>query len=323
MAEKKYKVLVTDASIRPEGLEMLEAVASLTILQSYSPEAEVVRAVQGADAILARTSVISEAVIRASPKLKIVSRHGVGVDNVDVDACTRHGVMVTITGDANSQAVSEHAFSCFLAVARKVTLANRHVREGEWNRDLFIGIELYGKVLGIIGLGRIGTRLAKQAAGFDMEVLAYDPYLDAGAVQNSNVTLVDLPTLLQRADFISLHLPLTTETRHIIGVAELAAMKPAAILVNTARGGLIDEAALYQALINEVIAGVALDVFEQEPLPEGHPLTKLDNILLSPHVAGQTEESLIRMSVGAAQNILAVFNGQVPPFVVNREVLEK
>ena len=323
MAEKNYKVLVTDASIRPEGLAMLEAVASLTILQSYSSEAEVVRAVEGADAILARTSVISEAVVSASSRLKIVSRHGVGVDNVDVDACTRHGVMVTITGDANSQAVSEHAFSSFLAVARKVAFANSHVRAGEWNRDLFIGVELYGKVLGIIGLGRIGTRLAKQAAGFDMEVLAYDPYVDAGAVQNSNVTLVDLVTLLHRADFISLHLPLTTETRHIIGPAELAAMKPLAILVNTARGGLIDESALYQALANEIIAGVALDVFEQEPLPVGHPLTQLDNILLSPHVAGQTEESLIRMSVSAAENILAVFNGQVPPFVVNPEVLKK
>jgi D-3-phosphoglycerate dehydrogenase len=323
MSAKAFNVLITDASIRPEGIEMLEAVASLTVLQSYTPEAGIIEAAREADAILARAAVISEAVIQAAPKLKIVSRHGVGVDNVDVAACTRQGVLVSITGDANSEAVSEYAFGLLLAVARKVAQANAHIRAGQWNRDLFIGLELYGKVLGIIGLGRIGSRLGRHAAGFDMEVLAYDPYVDANAAQAAGIALVDLETLLRRADFISLHMPLTDETRHLIGPAELALMKSSAILVNTARGGLIDEAALYETLLNKRIAGAALDVFETEPLSQGNRLATLDNLLCSPHVAGQTEESLLRMSVDAAENILRVFRGETPLGIVNPEVLDQ
>jgi D-3-phosphoglycerate dehydrogenase len=323
MSAKTFNVLITDASIRPEGIEMLEAVASLTVLQSYTPEAGIIEAAREADAILARAAVISEAVIQAAPKLKIVSRHGVGVDNVDVAACTRQGVLVSITGDANSEAVSEYAFGLLLAVARKVAQANAHIRAGQWNRDLFIGLELYGKVLGIIGLGRIGSRLGRHAAGFDMEALAYDPYVDANAAQAAGIALVDLETLLRRADFISLHMPLTDETRHLIGPAELALMKSSAILVNTARGGLIDEAALYETLLNKRIAGAALDVFETEPLSQGNRLATLDNLLCSPHVAGQTEESLLRMSVDAAENILRVFRGETPLGIVNPEVLDQ
>jgi D-3-phosphoglycerate dehydrogenase len=323
MSAKAFNVLITDASIRPEGIEMLEAVASLTVLQSYTPEAGIIEAAREADAILARAAVISEAVIQAAPKLKIVSRHGVGVDNVDVAACTRQGVLVSITDDANSEAVSEYAFGLLLAVARKVAQANAHIRAGQWNRDLFIGLELYGKVLGIIGLGRIGSRLGRHAAGFDMEVLAYDPYVDANAAQAAGIALVDLETLLRRADFISLHMPLTDETRHLIGPAELALMKSSAILVNTARGGLIDEAALYETLLNKRIAGAALDVFETEPLSQGNRLATLDNLLCSPHVAGQTEESLLRMSVDAAENILRVFRGETPLGIVNPEVLDQ
>ena len=216
---------------------------------------------------------------------------------------------------------SEYAFGALLAVARKTAQAKAHIKGGAWERSLFIGVELQGKVLGIIGLGRIGVRLAKHAAGFEMEVLAYDPYVDAEGTQNDQVTLVDLETLLRRADFISLHLPLTPETKHIIGRAEFELMKPATLLVNPARGELVDEAALYQALTSRRIAGAALNVFEQEPLPADHPLIQLDNVLYSPHIAGQTEESLVRMSIGAAENILHVFRGQVPPFVVNPEVL--
>ncbi|HEX9922284.1 MAG TPA: hydroxyacid dehydrogenase [Anaerolineae bacterium] len=323
MSAKAFNVLITDASIRPEGIEMLEAVASLTVLQSYTPEAGIIEAAREADAILARAAVISEAVIQAAPKLKIVSRHGVGVDNVDVAACTRQGVLVSITGDANSEAVSEYAFGLLLAVARKVAQANAHIRAGQWNRDLFIGLELYGKVLGIIGLGRIGSRLGRHAAGFDMEALAYDPYVDANAAQAAGIALVDLETLLRRADFISLHMPLTDETRHLIGPAELALMKSSAILVNTARGGLIDEAALYETLLNKRIAGAALDVFETEPLSQGNRLATLDNLLCSPHVAGQTQESLLRMSVDAAENILRVFRGETPLGIINPEALDQ
>lgn len=322
MSQKAHRVLITDAAIQPEGVAMLEAVAEVTILPSYQSEADLVKAAESVDAILARTAVISEAVIRASSKLKIVSRHGVGVDNVDLAACTACGVMVTITGDANSQAVSEYAFGSILAAARKIPLANAHVKGGNWDRTLFVGTEMQGKTLGIVGLGRIGTRLVRQATGFDMDVLAYDPYVTADSLQAENVTLVDLETLIRQADFVSLHMPLTPETRHIIGPAELALMKPSAILVNSARGGLIDEEALYQTLKAKRIAGAVLDVFEDEPLPANHPLTKLDNLICSPHIAGQTAESLVRMSIGAAENILQVFRGEIPAFVVNREVVK-
>lgn len=323
MTQKDYKVLITDAAIRREGIDLLEAVAALTILPSYSPTAEVIKAAEGVDAILARTTVISEAVVCASPKLKIVSRHGVGVDNVDVAACTRQGVLVTITGNANAQAVAEYAFGCILAVARKVILANANMDAGMWKREPFVGVELHRKVLGIIGLGRVGSRLAKLSVGFEMTVLAYDPYIEATAVQLENVKLVDLETLLSQADFISLHMPLTPETSHFISTAEFELMKSSVILVNTARGELIDEAALYQALVSRRIAGAALDVFQQEPLPAGHPLTQLDHVLHSPHIAGQTAESLIRMSIDAAEAILQVFRGQTPAFVVNPEVLNR
>jgi D-3-phosphoglycerate dehydrogenase len=321
MTQKAYKVLIPDAAIHPDGIHMLEEVAALTLLPSYSPQETLVAAAKDVDAILARTSIISRPVIEASSKLKIVSRHGVGVDSVDVAACTQHGVLVTITGDANSEAVSDHAFGCLLAVARKITTAHAAIKAGRWERDRIVGVELYRKTLGLIGLGRIGSRMVKRAKGFDMEVLVYDPYVTTETARPLGVTLVDLPTLLRQADFISLHVPLTDETRHIIGQAELDLMKPSAILVNTARGGLIDEKSLYESLAAGRIAGAALDVFEQEPLPPNHPLTRLDNILFSPHVAGQTAEALQRMSVGAAENILRVFRGEAPPFVVNPEVL--
>jgi D-3-phosphoglycerate dehydrogenase len=322
MNNKDYKVLIADPAIHPEGIELLKPVAEVVVMPaSYSSPKLLIDKAGDVDAILARTSVISRPVIEAAPNLKIVSRHGVGVDSVDVEACTEYGVVVTITGDANSQAVSEYAFGCLLAVANKISLADTAVKAGQWERNRFVGVELHHKVLGLIGLGRIGSRMARQAAGFEMEVLAYDPYLKAETAHQFGVTLVDLETVLRRADFVSLHVPLTTETRYLIGRAELGLMKPSAILVNTARGGLIDEQALYEALSHRRIAGAALDVFEQEPLPAGHPLTKLDNLLCSPHVAGQTEEALYKMSVGAAENILCVFRGEIPPFVVNPEAL--
>ena len=318
-----HRVLVTDHNIRPEGLELLkEHGAELTVLQAYSSPKTVLKAAADVDAILARVSRITADIVKTSPNLKIVSRHGVGYDNVDVDACTRLGIAVTISGDANSEAVSEYAFTNLLAVARKLTKANAEVKSGLWNRDGIVGVEFHRKTLGIIGLGRIGSRLTKHAGGFDMDVLVFDPYADPGVVSELGAERVDLKNLLQRADFISLHTPLTDETRHLIGKPELDLMKPSAILVNTARGGLVDEEALYDALTHHTIAGAALDVFEQEPLPGNHPLTRLDNLICSPHVAGQTAESLVSMSVAAAQNILSVFRGDLPDVLINPDVLQ-
>lgn len=322
MAQLPYKILIADSSIRPEGIAMVQAVAELTFLPPHAPERDLLEGAREADAILARSARLSRAVIEGTRRLKIVSRHGVGVDSVDVAACSERGILVTITGDANSEAVSEYAFGLLFAAARKIAAAHADFTAGQWRREKFPGVELFGKTLGIIGLGRIGSRVAKHAKGFDMTVLAYDPYADAERARSLQVSLVDLKSLLSRADFITIHTPLTAETTRLIGPAEFAQMKPSAIVINVSRGALIDEDALYRTLKNKRIAGAALDAFEKEPLPLDHPLRGLENLVMSPHIAGQTEEALVRMSVGAAQNILRVLRGEVPDNVVNPEVLK-
>ena len=322
MQKTAHRILIADTSIAAAGSRLLEEAASVVTLPPYPTEAEMVERARDVDAILVRTSVVSGPVIRAAPALKVVSRHGVGIDNVDVAECTRHGIAVAITEEANAQAVSEHAFACMLAVANKVARADMDVRQGMWQRHKWVGIELHGKVLGIVGLGRIGSRVARHARAFDMQVLACDPYIPSARAAAVGATLVDLSTLLTRADFVSIHVPLNAETRHLCGRPEFDDMKPGAILVNTARGGVVDEQALGDALVGGRLAGAAVDVFEQEPVPPDHPLLALDNLLLSPHVAGQSEESMVRMSVGAAQNILHVLRGEQPSCLVNPEVLQ-
>lgn len=320
MTETKYRVVVIGA-LRPEGLQRLEPIADINSIADYATEADLIEILGDVDAILARTGSISRAVIEAAPKLKIVSRHGVGVDNVDIDACTDHGVVVTITGDANSGSVSEHAFGLMLAAAREIPTATAQVKGGVWDRARFVGRELAGKTLGLVGLGRIGARMVGHARGFDMSVVAYDPYVEAQVADEFGAELVSLEELLRRSDFVSLHLPLTDATRGLIGAQQLSMMKPSAILINTARGGLIDEESLHKALSERCIAGAALDTFAHEPLSPDDPLAQMENLICSPHVAGQTEESLIRMSVRSAENIVRVLCGEMPEGVVNPEVL--
>lgn len=322
MTEPDCKVLIIASSIQPEGVKMLEEVAQVTYLRAYASEEDTAQAARDVDAILARVATITKPVVRDSPKLKIVSRHGVGVDAVDVEECTRLGIVVTTTGDANSEAVSEHAFALLLAVARKLAMGDADVKAGRWEREKLLGVELSSKVLGLVGLGRIGSRMARHSRGFDMQVLAYDPYMDAKVAEHLNVSLVDLETLLRQSDFISIHAPLTDDTRNLIGPVEFGLMKSSAIVVNTARGGLLDEGALYEALASKRIAGAGLDAFAQEPLPPGHPFTQLDNLVCTPHVGGATQESLVKLSVCAADNILRVLRGERPLFVVNPEVLK-
>jgi D-3-phosphoglycerate dehydrogenase len=239
-----------------------------------------------------------------------------------VEACNEHGVIVSTSGDANSEGVSEHAMACMLALARMLIFADTSVKQGTWDRGSVRGVELYGKTLGLVGIGRIGARVAKHAQGFDMRVLAYDPYASEEAARSAKATLADLETVLRESDFVSIHAPLSEATRHLIGAEQLALLKPSAFLVNTSRGGLIDEAALTEALSTGRIAGAGLDVYEQEPLEEGSPLRELGNVILTPHVAGTTQEALERMSERAAENILRVYDGLKPFAVFNPEVLE-
>ncbi len=316
------KVLIADDNISPEGVDLLSRAADLVHLPAYTPEPEIAAAAADVDGILVRACEIPASVVEAAPRLQVVSRHGVGYDNVDVEACTRNGIVVSITERANVQAVSEHAFACMLALANKIVAADAGIRRGEWERAAYVGTEMHGKVLGIFGLGRIGSRVARQAAAFQMEVVACDPYVDPAHAAELRAELVSAEALLHRADYVTLHVPLSVATHHLIGAPELEAMKLTAFLVNTSRGGIVDERAVCAALRAGRLAGAALDVFEQEPVSSEHPLHDVENLLLcSPHVAGQSQESMVRMSLHAAENILRVFRGQPPSFTVNPEVL--
>ncbi|MBS10878.1 MAG: hypothetical protein CME19_04660 [Gemmatimonadetes bacterium] len=316
------KVLVTDHNIRQEGIDLLEENdLEVQVLQALSPREVLVDAAKDADGLLARGSIISRDVL-ISPTLQVVSRHGVGFESVDVPACTDLGIAVCISGDANSQAVAEHAIGMILSCGRNLRGAHSEVRDGTWKRGNLVGVELHRKTLGIVGLGRIGKRLARLASGFDMRILACDPYIPKSDFESTGVTSAALDQVLSESDVISLHVPLNDETRNMIGSGQLERMKSTALLVNCARGGLIDEDALYSALQSNEIAAAGIDVFNEEPPPDDHPLLTLDNVICSPHVAGQTEEALIRTSIAAADNILRVFNGEEPNVLVNPEVMQ-
>lgn len=318
---KPYHVLLCGNVIAPEGTRLLEPVATLAQVGDYCTEAERIAAARNADAMLVRTGAVTRALVEASPKLKIVARHGVGYDAVDVAACTEHGVLVTITPNANATAVSEHALALMLACARKIPQADATLKTGTWVREPFMGLELSGKTLGLVGLGRVGTRVAHLARAFGMTVLAADPYTTPERAAAAGVTLMMLEEMLPQADFISVHAPLTPDTHHIIGQRTLPMLKPTAILVNTARGPLVDPAAVAEALQAGRLAAAGIDVFEQEPFAADDPLHSLPNVIATPHVAGQTAESLVNMATAAAENILAVLDGRMPDGLVNPEVL--
>lgn len=317
-------VLLTGA-IHRAGMALLEARADITLESIDNPtEADFAARLPRADALIVRTAVVPPAALEGAGRLRVVSRHGVGYDNVPVDALSRKGIPLALVGNVNAVTVAEHTLFMILALAKQCIPYDRAVREGRWGiRDSFAATELAGKTVLILGFGRIGREVARRAAAFDLEVLAYDPYVDAGTMGSLGATPVaDWRAVLGEADFVTLHLPRTPETVGAIGAAELAAMRPTAYLVNAARGGLVDEAALAEALAAGRIAGAGLDTFDSEPPVSGHPLLGLENVILSPHTAGLTEECAARMGTAAAQNALDGIDGRLnPELVVNREVL--
>jgi D-3-phosphoglycerate dehydrogenase len=278
---------------------------------------ELAQWIGGVDAAILGLDVVDEGVLAAADRLRVISRYGVGVDAVNVGAATRSGVVVTITPGANSVAVAELAIALLMALARSIPYHDRVAKLGKWSRVQ--GMELTGATLGVVGYGRIGREVAQRAHGLGMNVLAYDPLLGPEAFAGSLVTPSDLDGLLARSDAVSLHLPLTAETHNLIDAAALARMKPTAYLINTARGGLVDEAALYDALAGRKLAGAACDVFSKEP-PESDGLVALDNFIAAPHIGSATRQTAARMSVQAAENALAVLRGERPQGVVNPEV---
>jgi len=261
----------------------------------------------------------TEKTLNAAPNLEVISRMGVGYDSIDVKAATQRGVGVTITVAANAPDVAEYAFSMIMAMTRKLFQADRLVRDGgEWKR--VFSHSLYGKTLGVIGLGNIGKQLIKLVSGFNMRVLAYDTVLDETFAAQNGITYCNLDELLKKSDIISMHALLSDETRNMISDREFSLMKPEAMLVNCARGGIVDEAALYRALEKKQILSAALDVFDEEPPSPDNPLLKLDNVILSPHTAGMTFEGRSRLVEIAFQNALDVMEKKSPPGLINPQI---
>jgi D-3-phosphoglycerate dehydrogenase len=275
-----------------------------------------------ADAVVVRLFTIGEADFARAPRIKVVAKHGVGIDNIDCAAATRRGVPVVWCPGASSNAVAEHALTLAFALARQIDTAIPMVKAGEFaQRDRLQGTELAGKTLGIIGLGRIGSRVALKAAlGLGMNVLAYDPLLDRSQYEGPARFVDELSSLLQAADYVTLHVPLTNETRRMIDARTLAMLKPTARLINTSRGAVVDEVALAAALVAGQLAGAAIDVFETEPVPVDHPLCLAPHAILTPHMSASTAESWENVSRMAAEGVLEVLAGRQPAQVYNPEV---
>jgi phosphoglycerate dehydrogenase-like enzyme len=273
-------------------------------------EEELIRALPGVFATLASSEPYTEEVFKRAPELRLVSRWGVGFDAIDVAAATRHGVAVCTAVGANHEAVADYAVGMMCALQRGLLANHRLLTTGHWQAEIRPGI--WRATVGIVGLGRIGQAVARRCRGFEMRILAYETAPNLAAVRELGVELVPLDVLLRQADIVTLHCPSTPETRHLMNRERLALMKPTALLINTARGPLVDEAALHQALTSGRPAGAGLDVFEQEPLTSS-PLFALDNVLVSPHVAGMDLTSEVAMANRAIDSIIAVWRGQPPP----------
>jgi D-3-phosphoglycerate dehydrogenase len=304
----KPKVLVADA-ISPKGVELLESGGQLLVqVKTGLKEADLVAIAADYSAIVVRSQTkITAKVIDAAKQLKVVGRAGVGVDNVDVDAATRRGVIVMNTPGGNTISTAEHAFSLLVSIARNIPQADASVKAGKWDRKSFEGVELHGKTIGIFGMGRIGTEVARRVMAFGMRAVAYDPYLSPSRARSLQVELFeDLDQVLAQSDFVTMHMPLTAETKHIINAERISKMKRGARIVNCARGGLIDEQALFEALKSGQIAAAALDVYEAEPPPSDFPLRSLANVVFTPHLGASTAEAQESVGIEIAEAIRSI-----------------
>jgi len=297
------KVLIAD-HLSQDGIQILKAEPGLRIevKTGLSPK-ELGRLIKPYGGLIVRSSTkVTTEVIHKANRLKVIGRAGVGLDNIDVETATKRGIIVMNVPGGNTISTAEHTMSLLLALARQIPQADAHVRAGKWERTKFIGTELFGKTLGIVGLGKIGSEVAKRAQAFGMRVIAYDPFLAEDRAQQLEVQLVPLKQLLAEADFISVHTPLTPRTRHLIGAKEFALMKRGVRLINCARGGTVDEAALHKALTEGRVAGAALDVYETEP-PLNSPLLKLPQVVATPHLGASTEEAQLNVAIEIAKQV--------------------
>ena len=314
------KVLIADP-ISDEGIDILCSCAEVDIKTGLTPE-EIISLIGNYEALVVRSQTkVTAKVIEAGKKLKVIARAGVGVDNVDVEEATRRGILVVNAPDANVISAAEHAIALMLALARHIPQANAVLKSGVWQRGKFMGTEVRGKTLGIIGLGKVGSAVAKRAQALEMKLIAYDPYITADYARSRQVELIPLEQLLRESDFITLHLTLTPGTKGLIGAKELAMVKPTVRIINCARGGIIDEEALAKALKEGRVAGAAIDVFATEPATEC-VLFGCDNIIVTPHLGASTIEAQAVAAKDVAEQIVDVFNGKPARYAVNAPSLK-
>ena len=323
--DAKYTVVMTDyawPSVEPERGVLAKIGAELIVAETGAEDELVVLAPQ-ADGILTCWEQTTTAVIRAAERCQVIGRCGIGLDNIDVETATALGIVVTNVPAYCIDEVSDHALALLLACARKISIFDREAKNGNWSRDVGPPVHrIRGKTLGIIGFGKIGKAIVPKAKALGLDVIAFSPSLSGQTAQSHDVGKVDLPELLMRCDFITIHAPLKAETEKILGEKEFRQMKETAYVINTSRGGIIDTAALYKAVDEGWIAGAGLDVLAEEPPIPDEPLLKLDNVIITPHAAFASEESTYDLEVSAARAVADVLIGKIPESVVNPEVLK-
>lgn len=311
------KVLVLD-NVAEEGLVPLRQEPDLDIdVRSKMSEDELCAIIDDYEAVIVRSATkITDRVLKAATRLKVVGRAGVGVDNIDLDAATRQGVLVVNAPDGNTIAAAEHTMAMMLGLSRLIPQACGSLRDGHWDKKAFVGVELKGKTLGVLGLGRIGSEVAKRALAMEMRVVAYDPFINEDKAALLGVVIAPLDEVFKEADFITSHLPLTQDSRHIVNERAFGLMKKGVRIINCARGGIVDEAALFQAMESGLVAGAALDVFEKEPATD-HPLLKFPNFIATPHLGASTREAQLGVAVDVSKEIVAALKGRLVKNTVN------
>jgi len=323
--KKKFKVAITDAEYESHEIErqVLSKIGAELVKFQCKTEDEVIKYCSDADGLLNQYAPITRRVIKNLKNVKIIVRYGIGVDNIDIKAATKKGIMIAnVIYDTTD--VADHTLSLILSLVRKIPWVYESTRCGEWDWRKFQPISrLKGRTVGIIGLGRIGRKVAQRLRGFEVKLIAYDPYQSPEVFKEYLVESVDLDTLLKESDVITIHVPLTEKTRHMIGEDELEKMKSDALLINVSRGGIIDEKALYKALKNRWISGAGLDVLEREPMMKDNPLLELDNVVITPHMAWYSISSIAELQRKAAEQVAKALTGEIPENLVNREVLKR
>ena len=313
------RILIAEP-IASEGIDLLKVHAQVDVKHGLAPQ-ELVEVVGDYDALVVRSETqVTEEVIRSGKRLQVIARAGIGVDNIDLEAATSAGIAVVNAPTGNTIAAAEHTLALILALSRNIPSAHQSLKEGHWRRSAFIGIEVRNKTLGIAGLGRVGSEVARRAQSFGMRLLAYDPFVSPNYANRVGAELLPLDQLLAQSDFLTLHTPLTDDTHYLIGARELSILKPGARLINVARGELIDEDALFEALQSDRLAGVALDVFTQEP-PGQSPLLRHPKVVVTPHLGASTHEAQREVAVEAAEQVLAVLGGEPARNTVNAPFL--